>query len=389
MKDAINKSPAAKAALKKQMQQRAAAAKKKREAKAAADRKMKAAIQNNPAARAKLKQQLQLQARIKQNVARGLNPDGSQPGTPQGNGTRPNPTTPAAPPPDATIAAIDALMRQYDMGDLWNHVKNNLILKDNLTDANAIWMNLRNDNTTKIGNQTVAEVYKKRFAANEKRVQNGMKELLPGDYVAYEDKVQSMISQALPGYRGFYDKRSDYTDLIANNVDAEDLQERINMAHAATQNADPGLVDSLQQFYGVGGNDLVAYFLDPTKAMTLVKQRYNAAQFDAAARKAGAQFSKNFAEEVGAQQDLASTDINAADNKMLQGISDDLNAARSLSSMYSSDAVSDEDVARSAMNMQGAGTIDQRKKRLASRERAAFGGKLSADSGTLSERKNI
>lgn len=374
----------------KYTQKQAAAAKRKRQVKQALDKKLKDSINKNPAAKKKVQQQMRLQARIKSNVARGLNPDGSHKGTPQGNGTRPTPPPVRTPPPDATIAAIDAIMRKYDMSALWNHVKNNLILKDNITDASAIWMNLRNDNTTKIGDKTVAQVYNERFAANEKRVQNGMKELLPGEYVAYEDKVQSMIAAALPGYKGFYDKRSDYTDLIANNVDPEDLQERINMAHMATQNADPGLVQSLSQFYGVGGNDLVAYFLDPTKAMTLVKQRYNAAQFDAAARKAGAQFSKSFAEEVGGQQgDLAATDVNASDNKMLQGIADDITAARSLSSVYGSDKVSDEDVARSAMNMQGAGEIDQRKKRLASRERAAFSGKLSADSGTLSERKNI
>lgn len=356
----------------------------------AAKKKVADAVRKNPAALAQVKKQMQVQAAMRQHVKEGRNPDGTAKGSPSGVGQKPTATPTQYRPPDATIAAVEAAMRKAGMGDIWGYVKNNLILRDGLTDANTIWMRMKSDTDKLPNGKTVAQTYADRFPANAERVKKGLPELTPVEYTNYEEHVQRMFSTALPGYKGFYDKKSDYTDLIANNVDPADLQERFNMAHEATQNADPGLVSAMQNMYGVGQNDLVAYFLDPNKAQQVIQRRYNAAQFNAAARKAGAQFSNQFAEEVAGQQGSETAQSVAnTDNKALQGIADELAAARNLSGIYSADAVTDEDVARSAFNMQGAGAIDQRKKRLASQERGTFGGKMSADSGTLSERKNI
>lgn len=373
-------------------QQQAAAAKRKRQVKQALDKKMKDAISKNPNALAKVKADMRLKAQIAANIKAGKNPNGTPKGSPSGTGTRPTPPTLPTQPDPKQLLAVRSLMADYGMSDLWDYVEHNLVTKEGYgaADADAIWIRLKTDTDKLPNGKTVADTYKARFPANEARVKNGYAEMTPTEYVTYERKVQSMIGLALPGYKGFYDKPSDYTNLIANNVDPEDLQSRINMAHEAAINADPGLVKSLQDMYGVGQSDLVAYFLDPTKTEQIVRQRYNAAQFNAAARKAGAQFSTQFAEEVAATQGgEPPATVAGSDDKALAGIADELSAARSLSGMYSQDAISDEDVARSAMNMQGASDIDQRRKRLASRERAAFSGKLSADSGTLSERKNI
>ncbi len=350
------------------------------------------AIKKNPNALAQVRSQMRLKAAMQNNVRNGRNPNGTQRGAPSGAATLPSPTgRPTAPDP-RTITAVRQLMASYGMSDLWSYVENQLITKEGYTgaDADTIWVRLKTDTDKLPNGKTVADTYKARFPANEERVKKGLPELTPLEYTKYERKVQSMFAQYLPDYKGFYDKTDDYAGLIANNVDPEDLQNRLVMANQAAQAADPGLVKSLNEMYGVGQSDLVAYFLDPKKTEELVRQRYAAAQFNSAARKAGASFSNQFAEEVAAQQGNADLGTLAgSDDKALAGIAGEIQAARNLSGVYSSDAVSDEDVARSALNLQGAGAIDEKKRRLASRERGTFGGKMSADSGTLSERKNI
>mgnify|MGYP000903256440 FL=1 len=73
---------------------------------------------------------------------------------------------------------------------------------------------------------------------------------------------------------------------------------------------------------------------------------------------------------------------------MFSGIRDDLAAVDRLNSVQQGD-LSAEDLARAAFNMDGAGVAAEKRRKLASKERAAFSGGAAASAGALGQTKRL
>lgn len=269
----------------------------------------------------------------------------------------------------ATLDAIRMAFKQLGLEPLVGMIES--LYKEGVTDAEGMLFRLRD-----------TDVYKQRFAANEARRKKGLSELTPAAYVQLEGKYRELMQAAmLP--RGFYDEASDFQALIENDLSPAEVQNRVEWAKEAAVTADGAFKASLRDMYGVTDADVVAYFLDPQKATAVVERRFNAAQFNAAAKRQALEFGTQFSEEAGLLGDTG-----AGFGEKLGSVADAMPTLERLSGVYG-EGVTAEDAAREALGMEGAGDASRRRRRLASQERAAFGGKSRLTNESLGSRSQL
>lgn len=216
--------------------------------------------------------------------------------------------------------------------------------------------------------------YKQRFQGNEIRKNNGLPVLSPAEYLSLETSFKQVMQQAgLP--TGFYDTNSDFNTWIGKNVSPSEIQGRVDLATQATTLANPAYKQALSQL-GIDDGHLVAYFLDPTKALPYLQKAAATAAVGAAAISQNLTFDTAYAEQ------LATQGITAEQAKQgYQQIAGELDTFKALGGIYgesydqrtSEEAVFGGDTA--ALNKQ---------KRLLSQERGAFAGNAGAARGGLS-----
>jgi len=128
--------------------------------------------------------------------------------------------------------------------------------------------------------------YRQRFAANDARVKAGLPVLSPKEYLATESAYRAVLQNAgLP--KGFYDDQSDFERMIAGDVSATELNQRVSAAAKAIDNTDPYYRDALQNMYGLDAGHMIAHLLDPEKAAPLVEMQAKAVEYGAAALRQG------------------------------------------------------------------------------------------------------
>jgi hypothetical protein len=138
--------------------------------------------------------------------------------------------------------------------------------------------------------------FKLRFPANEARKKAGLPVLSLDEYIAVENSYQSILRQSnIP--KGFYDSKDDFTKFIANDVSPQELKSRVDIADRFVDGVESYFTDSLQRFYGLSKGDLVAYALDPERAMPLITRQVRAAEFGGEAARQGLQIGAGMAEQ--------------------------------------------------------------------------------------------
>jgi len=215
--------------------------------------------------------------------------------------------------------------------------------------------------------------YKTRFAGNTARIAKGLSVLSPAEYLATEKSYGQIMSKyGLPA--GFHDQTSDYQKFIENDVSAVELDQRAQGASDFVNKADPQSLAYFKQYYTSG--DMIAYALDPKRAAPLVGKAYEASLIGGAAQAQGVGVSKLTSE------DLAGRGITA--DQAAQGfgiVSADQKAAAQLTSIYGSN-LSQQDLIDATFKNDATATA--KVKKLASQERANFGGSGGAGSTALS-----
>ena len=149
------------------------------------------------------------------------------------------------------------------------------------------------------------DAYKKRFAANAARIGKGLSALNEAEYIGLEDQYQNIMRQyGLPASyytRGDMGRQEGFEKFLANDVSAAELEDRVLTAQSRVINANPEVLASLKQFYpGITDGDILAYTLDPDKALTDIKRKVTAAEIGGAAMQAGLRTDVTRAEEIGA-----------------------------------------------------------------------------------------
>ena len=183
------------------------------------------------------------------------------------------------------------ILDSYGLGDLTDFTYTNIIA-EGITDPAVIEFKLRDQ-----------PAYQKRFAGNAARVKKGLPELDAASYIALESQYRETLRSNLgPEMASIYATQDEFRSLIEGDVSNAELQSRIEQGYRAVADADPAVKEQMRLLYGVGDNQLVGYFLDPTKAAPLLTRRAQAANIAARGlEQGGIQLSGAFAEDLAAR----------------------------------------------------------------------------------------
>ena len=227
------------------------------------------------------------------------------------------------------------------------------------------------------------DAYKKRFAANQERINKGLKAISEAEYLGLEDQYQNIMrNYGLPAEyytRGDMGIQEGFNKFIANDVSAAELEDRVLTAQQRVMNANPEVLASLKQFYpGITNGDILAYTLDPTKALTDIKRKVTAAEIGGAATQAGLGITGTRAEELGA------AGINKAQAQQgFQTVAEVAPRGGQLAAIYGESPYTQTTAEQEVFGLAGSTEAAKQRKKLVGLERAAFSGQTGAAQGAL------
>lgn len=251
-----------------------------------------------------------------------------------------------------------------------------------------------------------SDAYKARFAGNElirKRIADGSgrpgdRLLTPKEYIDAENTYRTILQDSgMP--EGFYDSPEDFNNLIGNGVSAAEFKSRVDTANDALNYADEKTVEALQQFYGLSRGDLVSYLLDPTRATPIFEGRqmsgafgmnnrqelqkmYEASKVGGTAARQGLDAGQALSEEIVSLGQSGKADEAFAAAGAAQG---DL---KRLGGLYG-EAMDFKDMVKETLNLSGGVESGRKRRKFASKERAAFGGQGAIDKSSLSRMSDV
>jgi hypothetical protein len=223
------------------------------------------------------------------------------------------------------------------------------------------------------------DAWKQRFSANEQRKAKGLGIIDPATYLALESTYTSAMRAAgLP--KGFYDELTDFTNLIAADVSPAELNQRINVATDFIDTADPMFKQQLKRFYNMTEGDMIAYALDPERALPLLERKANTIKFATEGARQGLDVSLGTAETyagLGVGQEEARTGF-----EQVAQISPE---AQRLSAVFAGQEaeVGQEDVISAVFGGEGSAQQKKRLQRLSESEQSLFAGQSGVGRGSL------
>ena len=227
------------------------------------------------------------------------------------------------------------------------------------------------------------DAYKKRFAANASRIAKGLSALNEAEYIGLEDQYQNIMREyGLPASyyaRGEMGRQEGFEKFLANDVSAAELEDRVMTAQSRVLNANPEVLASLKQFYpGISNGDILAYTLDPDKALTDIKRKVTAAEIGGAAMQRGLGTTMGRAEELGA---AGVTKQQAQEG--YGAIAGGLQRGSQLAAIYGEDPYTQKTAESEIFNIAGSTEAEKQRKKLTSLEKATFSGQSGISSGAL------
>jgi hypothetical protein len=227
------------------------------------------------------------------------------------------------------------------------------------------------------------DAYKKRFAANEQRIKKGFAALSEADYLDLEDRYQGVMRQyGLPEsyyQRGELGRQEGFEKLLAADVRDDELADRLNVAYNRVINAAPEIKESLKQFYpDITNGDILAYTLDPEKAILDIKRKVTSAEIGAGAMQAGLKTGVARAEELqryGVTKETAQQGFGT--------IASGLERGRQLSNIYQQPTYTQEVAETEVFALPDADKARRQRRKLGQLETATFSGSTGMTGGAL------
>ena len=242
--------------------------------------------------------------------------------------------------------------------------------------------------------------YQTRFSANAERIKKGLTALTPAQYLAKEDAYQNIMRQyGLPATYYTKDstgKQSGFDQLLANDVSAVELEDRVMQAQNRVMNANPEVLKALKDFYGdsITNGDILAYTLDPKNAIQDIKRKVTASEIQGAANAFGLNkiTSASTPEEIKQMEARANALAGYGVTKEAamtgyQNIASLLPRASQLSDIYKESPYNQQTAEAEIFNTAGAAEAAAKRKKLTSLETAAFSGQSGV--GALGRDKSV
>ena len=227
------------------------------------------------------------------------------------------------------------------------------------------------------------DAYKKRFAANEARIKNGLRALSEFEYITKEDAYQEVMRRkGLPeSYwaKGDLGVQKGFESLIGGDVSSTELEDRIVTAQDRVLNANPEIAKTLKEFYpGISNGDILAYALDPANAINAIKRKITAAEIGVAAKQEGLTSGLTRAEELAT---MGITGATAAQG--YKTIGGGLERGSQLASMYGENPYTQTSAEQEIFNLQGSQEARKQRQKITGLEKATFSGQSGISSGAL------
>jgi hypothetical protein len=227
------------------------------------------------------------------------------------------------------------------------------------------------------------DAYKKRFAANQARIKNGLRALSEAEYIRNEDAYQEVMRRrGLPETyysRGDMGIQKGFEALLAGDVSSAELEDRIVTAQDRVLNANPEIARTLKEFYpGISNGDILAYSLDPVNAINAIKRKITAAEIGTAAKQEGLTSGLSRAEELAT---MGVTGATAAQG--YKTIGGGLQRGSQLAAIYGENPYSQVTAEQEIFNLQGAQEARKQRQKITGLEKATFGGQTGVTSGAL------
>jgi hypothetical protein len=235
------------------------------------------------------------------------------------------------------------------------------------------------------------DAYKQRFAANAQRINKGLRAISEAEYIGLEDQYQDVMRRyGLPDTyysRGEMGRQEGFEKFIGGDVSPVELEDRVQTAQRRVLNAAPQVRDALTQFYGaeIGNGDILAYVLDPEKAIENIKRKVTAAEIGAGAMQAGLATGVARAEELqrfGVTGEQARTGY--------QAIGGFLPRASQLGDIYAKQGegpFTQTTAEQEVFGTTGAVEAQRKRRKLAELETAQFSGTSGAAQGALARER--
>jgi hypothetical protein len=273
---------------------------------------------------------------------------------------------------------LRGILEQYGMGTLASQVEG--LINTWGTNVDVIAENLR---------QT--QEYQTRFKGLVGLKRKGITDVrTEADYLDLETSYRQVFREAgLRNFLGESGTQSEYdaiADLVANySLSVNEVRSRVSDAQRVAAETPQEVRDALQRFYGVDSADLVSYSLDPTRTMTRINEKANAAILGGFAARAGLDIGVGAAERIAGLSGAEDLNIEVAQREIAQA-REVRDATRRLAEIEQS-TLSDEEVLEAGANTDIA--AGQRIRGLQSRERARFGGSTAIGSRSLAGARTI
>lgn len=228
--------------------------------------------------------------------------------------------------------------------------------------------------------------YKNRFKANEARIGAGLAALSEAEYVSLEDQYQNVMRRyGLPAT--FYAKdgqgrQANLEKFISGDVSPAELEDRVQLAVNRVEKAAPEVIKALETYYGGPGgiskSNLVAYVLDPQRALPDIQRKIQAAEIGGAAQTAGFGLGAIRAEELAAR---GITQTQAQQG--YQTAAELLPRAEQLASIYGAEKYDQTAAEQEIFGLEGAASARRKRQKLGAMEQAQFGARTGMAGSAL------
>jgi hypothetical protein len=227
------------------------------------------------------------------------------------------------------------------------------------------------------------KAYQTRFSANDARIKAGLSALSPAEYLAKEDAYQNLMrNYGLPASYytpGLYGKQEGFDSLLANDVSALELEDRISTAQDRVLNANPEVTTALKQFYpDITNGDILAYTLNPKNAIKDIQRKVTAAEIGGAAMQSGLTTNLARAQELqkyGVDKASATTGYST--------IGAGLERGSQLSAIYNESPYTQSTAESEIFKLSGQQEARKQRQKVTGLEKATFGGQSGLTTGAL------
>jgi len=292
----------------------------------------------------------------------------------------PQVTNPVSSGPDYTdaFAILSEQLRQWGLGTLADSFIS--LAKSGMTPNEAL-NKIKFDKTTNpaTGKAWNAD-YTLRFAGNQARIDKGLNALTEGQYIANENSYAETLrayglNNMLSTDRAANEAK--FATYIGSDLSPLEFKDRIDLASTRVLNMDPAIQKNFMEYYPeVSKSDLISYFLAPDETLPLLKTKVTASEIGSVAASQGLGINKNRAEEfakMGETYGQAQIDY--------MKVADVLPTGQKLSSIYGEEGIAYNQATAEDEFIKNDAAAKLKRNRLASKERAMFGG----DSGLSSQ----